>query len=198
MPTIVTGTCRRRIVICLRGIDRRTVDTMDAITEPQVRASFVNATRGEAKRINLPDLAAQPWAELDFLGWVDPKAPQQAYLVSPTSGRSGGPGEPGGLVGVRLRRNNAGVGGGTRMCSICCTVHPASGVTLMVAPRAGKAGRDGNTVGIDVCSDLRCSGYLRGWAPLPAISRIGETASVDDKVARLQVNLDTFLRRVQR
>ncbi|MEO9323669.1 FBP domain-containing protein [Nocardioides sp. C4-1] len=168
---------------------------MDAITDTQVRASFVNATRGEAKRINLPDLDAQPWAELDFLGWVDPKAPQQAYLVAPGIAGTPAADRP---TGVKLRRNNAGFGGGTRMCSICCTVHPASGVTLMVAPRAGKAGRDGNTVGIDVCSDLRCSGYVRGWAPLPPISRIGETTSVDDKVARLLVNLETFLRRVQR
>lgn len=162
---------------------------MDAVTEPQIRRAFVNASRGEATRANLPpDLADLPWERMDFLGWVDPKAPQQAYVVVPGDG---------GLVGVRLRRNGSG-GAGTRMCSVCCTVHPASGVALMVAPRAGKAGRDGNSVGLDLCSDLRCSGYVRGWAPLPAISRVQETSPVEDRVARLQRNLDTFLARVLR
>ncbi len=162
---------------------------MHPITEREARASFVNCTKGEASRLRFPDgLESQPWDEMDFLGWVDPRAPQQACIVAPT---------PDGVIGVRLRRNTGG-GAGTRMCSLCNTVHPSSGVGLMVAARAGKAGRDGNSVGIDLCSDLRCSGYVRGWAPLPAISRIEETGSVEDRAARLQRNLATFLRRVLR
>jgi hypothetical protein len=169
---------------------------MDALTEPQVRSSFVNCTRGETRRINLPDLDAQPWDGLDFLGWVDPKAPQQAYVVAPSSGS--GSGAPPVLQGVRLRRNTGGFGGGTRMCSICCTTHPASGVSLMVAPRAGKAGRDGNTVGLDVCADLTCSAYVRGLLPLPAMASAHETLSNAEKIARLQTNLTAFLARVRR
>ncbi len=162
---------------------------MEPVTGRAIRTSFVNASKGEAQRLNLPDdLDEQPWSQLDYLGWVDPKAPQQAALVVR---RQEGP------VGVRLRRNSSG-GGRTRMCSLCCTVHPSSGVALMVAARAGKAGRDGNTVGLDVCADLRCSGYVRGWLSPPTVSLVAETMSVDDKVARLHTNLDTFLRRVQR
>ncbi len=166
---------------------------MEPVTEHAIRRSFVNCSRGEATRAHLPDdldtINGRRWAVMDFLGWVDPKAPQLAYVVVPGDG---------GLLGVRLRRNGSGGSGRTRMCSVCCTVHPASGVSLMVAARAGKAGRDGNTVGLDVCSDLRCSGYVRGWAPLPAISRVQETTPVEERAARLRRNLDTFLARVLR
>ena len=165
---------------------------MQALSSKEIRASFVNATKGEAQRLNLPDdlddLDDRAWAQRDFLGWVDPRAPQQAALVVP---RADGP------VGVRLRRNLSS-GASHKMCSICCTVHRASGVALMVANRAGRAGRDGNTVGLDICSDLGCSGYVRGWLTMPAISLVAETMTTDDKVARMQANLDTFLRRVRR
>ena len=82
------------------------------------------------------------------------------------------------------------------MCSLCCTVHSANGVTLMVANRAGKAGRDGNTVGVDVCADLRCSGYARGRVAAPVVSLLEETTAAEQRVERLRRNLDTFLRRV--
>jgi hypothetical protein len=37
------------------------------LTEPEIRAAFVNCTEGEAKRLNVPrDLAEQPWDDLDF------------------------------------------------------------------------------------------------------------------------------------
>lgn len=162
---------------------------MEPLTEPQIRGSFVNASKGEAQRINLPDdLPERRWDDLDFLGWVDPRAPQQAAVVVPG---------PTGPVGVRLRRNSGG-GGRSKMCSLCCTVHPSSGVSLMVANRAGKAGRDGNTVGIDVCSSLECSGYARGWLPLPSITPVAETTTPEERVARLRGNLDAFVRRVRR
>ena len=83
---------------------------MDALTEKQIRASFVNCTRGEASRLRLPpDLGTTPWDDLDFLGWVDPRSPLHGYLVVPTDGRP---------VGVQLRRNQRGEGPRrTRMCS---------------------------------------------------------------------------------
>ena len=162
---------------------------VQTFTEAEIRRSFVNCSRGEAQRANLPDgFEDLAWDDLDVLGWVDPKAPQVAYVVVP---RDDGP------VGVRLRRNNSG-SGRARMCSLCCTVHPANGVTLMVANRSGKAGRDGNSVGVDVCADLRCSGYARGWAPTPAVSLLEETTSPEQRVDRLLRNLDVFVRRVVR
>jgi hypothetical protein len=158
------------------------------LTEREVRASFVNASRGEVSRMRLPDLDEVAWESLDFLGWSDPRTPQQAQLVTTTDE---------GAVGVALRRHQLG-GGRARMCSLCLTTHPGSGVTLLVAARAGKAGRDGNTVGLDICADLRCSAYVRGLVPLPVMSRVPETLPLEDKVARLRLNLDAFLRRVRR
>jgi hypothetical protein len=95
-----------------------------------MRKSFVNCSRGEAARINLPaDLAALPWPDLDFAGWRDPKAPQRAYLVAP---------RPDGTnLGLVLRtqagRNRRSLVRNS-MCSICLTVHTASGVSLFAAP----------------------------------------------------------------
>lgn len=162
---------------------------MLTLSESDVRGSFVNCTQGEAKRLRLPtDLDDRPWAALDFLGWVDPRSPMQAYLVAPVEER---------LIGVQLRRNTAGVGTArARMCSVCLTTHARSGVSLMVAPRAGKAGREGNTVGLDLCAELQCSAYVRGLLPAPAMSAAHETLSTEERIARLQRNLRAFLDRV--
>src|SRR3546814_11899211 len=54
---------------------------MEPLTEPEIRASFVNCTKGEAKRAGLPDLDEVPWQDLDFLGWADPSGSNRAYLV---------------------------------------------------------------------------------------------------------------------
>jgi hypothetical protein len=162
---------------------------MESLTETEVRASFVNATKGEITRMNLPpDLDEKPWAELDLLAWVDPKAPNSGYLVVPTSGR--------GAVGVQLKRAS---GGGTRrarMCSLCATTHSGQGVALMVAPRAGRSGRDGNTVGLEMCSSLACSSYARGTLKLPSATAVHETLTVEERRSRLRRNVQAFVERV--
>ncbi|MDQ6527372.1 FBP domain-containing protein [Nocardioides sp. LHD-245] len=162
---------------------------MDPVTEREIRASFVNGTRGDVKRLNVPvDLAERPWESLDFLGWIDPRAPLQAYVLAPVEG---------GLAGVQLRRNTTNAGTKrARMCSLCLTTHPGSGVSLMVAPRAGQRGRAGNTVGVDVCADLACSLYVRGRLAAPAMTAAQETLPVEDRIVRLQRNLRAFLGRV--
>ena len=68
---------------------------MEPLTDARIRSSFVNCTKGEAKRLHVPkDLATRPWDDLDYLGWQDPKAPQNHYLVTEHDGR---------LCGVALR-----------------------------------------------------------------------------------------------
>src|SRR5690242_2919655 len=103
---------------------------MEPLTEQQIRASFANCSKGEASRIKMPDLAAVPWRDLDFLGWSDPGAPQRALIVVP--GETG----PTGLV---LRRPDSRRTGVMRssMCRVCHTGHSSDGVTLFVAPLAG-------------------------------------------------------------
>ncbi len=60
---------------------------MTPLTEQEIRSAFVNCTKGESKRLSVPrDLAERPWADLDYLGWRDPQAPDRAYLVTELDG----------------------------------------------------------------------------------------------------------------
>jgi hypothetical protein len=162
---------------------------MDPLGEARIRASFVNCSKGEAKRLSLPrELDALPWRDLDFLGWRDPGAPDRAYLV--TGGE-----EP---VGITLR-----VAPGARrnlmrssLCSLCLTGHAGGGVDLLAAPLAGAAGRQGNTVGIYMCADLACSLYVRGKKTSAAAKRMEETLTLEEQIARTLRNLDAFLAKV--
>lgn len=163
---------------------------MDPLTEQAIRASFVNCSKGEASRLRMPDLAAVPWRDLDFLGWTDPGAPQRAMLVMP------GDEAP---VGIVLRRPDARRTSAIRssMCRVCFTGHTADGVTLFVAPLAGPAGRQGNTVGEYLCSDLACSLYLRGKRqPRGRLVRHEETLTLDERTDRAMTNLTGFVKRV--
>ena len=54
---------------------------MRPLTEQDIRNSFVNCSKGEAKRMFVPhDLGERPWDDLDFLGWRDPGAPDRSCL----------------------------------------------------------------------------------------------------------------------
>ena len=164
---------------------------MEPLTEKEIRGSFVNCSKGEAARVRLPrDFAATPWADLDFFGWTDPGAPLRALLVVPGAG---------GPLGVLLRRPEARRADAVRssMCRICLTGHASSGVTLFVAPRAGAAGRRGNSVGDYLCTDLACSLYLRGKRqPKMRLIRHEETLSLAERIDRAMTNLNAFTARV--
>jgi hypothetical protein len=156
---------------------------MRPLTEGEIRASFVNTTKGEAKRLAVPkDLAARPWADLDFLGWRDPGSPERTYLVAETAT---------GLVGVALRK----APGGQRrtVCSLCLTTHPGDGVALMTAR---KARRRDNSVGVYLCSDLACSLYLRGKKDAGPGARLPESIALEAKIERTAANMTAFLRKV--
>ena len=163
---------------------------MRAITESDIRRSFVNCSKGEAKRVNVPrDLEEQPWDELDFLGWRDPGAPDRGYLVVDHGDR---------LIGISLRATSGGSRGFTArsMCSLCLTTHTSGGVALMTARRTGEAGRQGNTVGQYLCTDLACSLYTRGKKQTAVGGELAETISVDEKITRMRTNLASFLAKV--
>ncbi|MET7480803.1 FBP domain-containing protein [Streptomyces sp. NPDC005648] len=160
---------------------------MEPLTEQQIRAAFVNCTKGEAKRLHIPrDLAERPWDDLDCLGWRDPQAPARAYLVVELAGRP---------HAVRLRTSPAGSWQTRRsMCSMCLTTH--GDVSLMVAPRAGKAGQQGNSVGAYMCADLACSLYVRGKKDPGAGGRLPETLTLEEKIHRTVANLAAFVAKV--
>jgi hypothetical protein len=160
------------------------------ISEKELRESFVNCSTGEAQRLNPPpNLASRPWPDLDYLGWRDPGAPDRGYLVTEYRGE---------LVGLSLR-----VPTGVRrslikttVCSLCVTSHPGSGVSLFSAARVGAAGRQGNTVGTYICSDLACPLYVRGKKVSALGARFEESLSLDAQIARMMGNLETFLDQV--
>ncbi|WP_067545060.1 FBP domain-containing protein [Nocardia crassostreae] len=161
---------------------------MKPITERDIRSSFVNCSKGDAKRLPVPrDLDSRPWEDLDFLGLTDPSYPGRAYLVVPQDGR---------LVGVTMRYETGG-SGKTQMCVICSTTHTAHGVSLMTAPKAGDSGRKGNTVGTYMCTDLACSLYARNKRQ-PALGRRyrEDLISAEEKVERVVENMNAFLSRL--
>ncbi|SDT82938.1 FBP C-terminal treble-clef zinc-finger [Streptomyces sp. TLI_053] len=159
---------------------------MKPLTEPEIRAAFVNCTKGEASRLNVPrDLAEQPWEDLDFLGWRDPQAPDRAYLAAVIDGRT---------VAVALRSSGAASWQARRsLCSLCVTTH-TGGVSLLVAARAGKAGKQGNSVGAYMCSDLACSLYVRGKKEVG--TKLHESLTLEEKIGRTVANLAAFLAKV--
>lgn len=163
---------------------------MDALTDGEVRASFVNCTKGEAQRISLPgSLDEVFWEHLDFLGWRDPKAEQRAYIVVPWTN---------GPVGIALRVPQAKRKSLVRssMCSLCLTLHSSSGVASFVAAKAGAAGREGNSVGTYICADLQCSRYVRGALKSDAATFMEESLDPAEKIQRLRTKLEGFTRSV--
>ncbi|MFF5259834.1 FBP domain-containing protein [Actinomadura viridis] len=165
---------------------------MRPVTEREIRASFVNCSKGEAKRLGLPkDFADLPWDDLDFLGWRDPGAPERAYLIAERDG---------GLVGIALRAAGGASRGFTArsMCSLCLTTRTGGGVVLMTARRTGAAGRQGDSAGQYLCGDLDCSLYLRGKKQSVAGGALDESLTSEEKIARMRDNLHTFLGKVTR
>ncbi|WFE28508.1 FBP domain-containing protein [Solwaraspora sp. WMMD791] len=161
---------------------------MTPLSEREIRAAFVNCTKGETKRLHVPrDLAGRPWPELDFLGWRDPQSPERAYLVTELGQRP---------VAVALRCPTPSTTQRRRsMCSICLTA-PVSGVSLMVAAKAGRSGQAGNSVGTYLCSDLSCSLYVRGRKDAGAGARLHESLTLEEKVARTVANVAAFIAKV--
>ncbi|MBF8186417.1 FBP domain-containing protein [Nonomuraea sp. K274] len=163
---------------------------MRPVSERDIRTSFVNCSKGEAKRLGVPkDLTDLPWESLDFLGWRDPGAPERVYLVAERDGT---------LVGIALRATSGASRGFTSrsMCSLCLTTHTSGGVALMAARRTGEAGRQGNSVGQYLCTDLACSLYTRGKKAAAGGGVVDESLTLEEKVARTQANLRSFLDKV--
>ncbi|MEV8633724.1 FBP domain-containing protein [Streptosporangium sp. NPDC051023] len=162
---------------------------MRPVTERDIRASFVNCTKGEAKRLAVPrDLATRPWDDLDFLGWRDPASPERGYLVAESGD---------GFVGVALRQAVPHAGHVRRsMCSFCLTMHTGDGVSLLTARRAGRDGQQGNSVGAYICTDLACSLYLRGKKEVGPGGRLHESLTLEEQIERTAANLSGFLDKV--
>jgi FBP C-terminal treble-clef zinc-finger len=160
---------------------------VQALSESEIRGSFVNCSRGVAKTAALPAAFRDlDWSVLEFLGWRDPKAPTRGYIVVPHADR---------LLGIALRAPNSTTGRvGSGLCNLCHSARAADEILLFVAPRAGAAGRRGNTVGTYICADLACSLYARGVLKLTGLQP--ENLPPDQRVERLHERLGGFVGRV--
>ena len=158
---------------------------MHALTDQQIRTSFVNASRRESTQAPLPPLSEIVWDDLDLLGWTDPKAPQRGYAVIDTER---------GPVGLLLRTQANGFVKKDQ-CDWCQDPQATDGVVLYVAKRAGAAGRDGNTVGAMIHRDLRCSVHVRR-KPTPEEGGHDPEAFVAGRVAGLRQRAARFAQRV--
>ena len=158
---------------------------VDPLSQDDIRSSFVNCSKGEAKGVTLPArVETIQWADLEFLGWRDPKAPGRAYLVLWHDGTP---------VGLSLRATTPPKSRlRASMCSICMTVHGAADIAMFSARRAGAAGKAGNTLGTYLCRDLSCCLYVRRKLR-PEVPQPNETLSVEDRIARLESNVHRFV-----
>jgi FBP C-terminal treble-clef zinc-finger len=124
---------------------------MIPLTAEQIRDSFVNATKGDAKRAELPDLSTVRWESIDYLGWQDPRKPMLHYVVLEVDD---------GIVGMMLR--GTGKPPARKMlCAWCEDIVDGIAAASFVAPLGGASGRRGNTIGTAVCADFRCSRNVR-------------------------------------
>lgn len=172
---------------------------MRPLTEDEIRASFINHHAPD--RIPMPWwIDATLWDTLDYLGWVDPASPTNAYLVAeshPSSAPVSEDDGPRDLVGVALRLPKSRPLRGRRgLCNLCRTQHRGADAVMMVAPRAGEAGRNCNTVGTYICADLACSLYVRRLRRAVGGGFMPETLDVERRVSRLRRNLGSFIERV--
>lgn len=166
---------------------------MNPLTEKQIRASFLNASKREASQATLPDLGTIDWERLDYLGWHDRKAPLSAYVVLELDG------EP---AGVLLRSTDA-KGGRTRtkgLCAWCEDVVVTDDVSLYVARRGGAPGRNGNTIGTLICTEFGCSRNVR--RP-PTFTEAGNDPALrelltDQRIAGLRERAARFVAEVGR
>jgi len=156
---------------------------MRELTAEQIRASMANASEAEIERMPLPGLHETVWADREYLGWRDPTGSPRGYIVHWVGDR------PIGIV-VRAASSTLRPGIGA-MCSLCHTPQPSTQVGMFSAPRGGEAGRDGNSIGTYLCTDLACSIMIR---IIPGMSELSLTR--DELVARrsagLQRRLENF------
>ena len=157
------------------------------LTEEMLRASLINASLRERQSLTPPaNLDELPWADLDYLGWRDRKYPNLGCAVVELDGSP---------VGILLRQ--AETKPRTRaQCSWCEDVTLPNDVLFFSAKRAGKAGRNGDTIGTLVCSNFECSTNVRRR---PALAYIGFDVEAERRrrIAALGEHARNFARNVR-
>lgn len=161
---------------------------MEKISEKQIRSAFINASRSEAAKLNLPaNFGTLDWGELDFLGWRDEKMPQRGYLVTRVDEK---------VVALMLRAPDGGSGKKRRvLCDLCRDVYSEEDVFLWVAKKAGQSGRDGNSVGTLICAEFLCSANARTVPPYSVLEP--DDVVLARQIAGLRERTSKFLGKVR-
>ncbi|MCR2799853.1 FBP domain-containing protein [Microbacterium sp. zg-Y818] len=158
---------------------------MRALTEDELRTSFVNAGSDDLRLVAVPaDFLFADWDHLDFYAWRDPRTRSRGYVVAEVEGQ---------LTGVVLRAADGSSRARSAMCNLCHTMQPANQVTLFTARKAGDAGAHGDSIGTYICADLSCHENVRLAAPL-APSEV--RASVDRRIDGTRQRTEAFVARV--
>lgn len=160
---------------------------MHALSERAIRASLLNASHRERTTLALPPgFADLPWADLEYLGWRDPKQPLTGYAVALVDD------EP---LGVLLRQAER-TPRSRAQCSWCEDVQLPNDVVFFSARRAGDAGRRGDTVGTLICAGFECSRNVRRMPALayPGFDREAERRR---RIAALGERVTMFVRRIR-
>ncbi|WP_298038531.1 FBP domain-containing protein [uncultured Microbacterium sp.] len=160
---------------------------MRALTETDVRASFVNATEEELETMEMPhDFLFIDWDFRDFFAWRDPVFGKRGYVIVETAARA---------VGIVLRASESGRAQ-AGMCNICRTMQPGAQVALFTARRADSAGSRGDSIGTHMCVDLSCHDNVRLAPPL-APNEIRPAGQVDMRLDGTRRRMEAFVARVQ-
>lgn len=159
---------------------------MHAFTEKDIRASFVNASLRERTALVVPPLADVEWDTLDYLGWRDPKQPLAGFIVVPVDDAP---------VGILLRQAEQRIRARAQ-CSWCEDVTLPNDVVFFSAKRAGRAGRNGDTVGTLVCGRFECSGNVRRPMP-PAYLGFDVEAARRRRIDALRAHAESFARDIR-
>ncbi|MBN9153552.1 MAG: FBP domain-containing protein [Microbacterium sp.] len=155
---------------------------MHAMTEDELRDSFVNAAPDELRLVEPPhDFVLTDWDHLDFLAWRDPRTRGRGYLVAERDGRP---------TGIVLRAADGSSSARAALCNLCHTMQPADQVALFTARKAGPAGAHGDSVGTYMCADLSCHENVRLAAPL-APNEV--RASVDSRIDGTRRRTEAFI-----
>ncbi|WP_378146232.1 FBP domain-containing protein [Cnuibacter sp. UC19_7] len=159
---------------------------MHTLTERDIRASLINVSQRERASLLLPALDELAWDRLDYLGWRDRKQPMVGCVVTFLDD------EPTGIV---LRQSEGRIRARPQ-CSWCEDVTLPNDVVMFSARRAGKAGRNGDTVGTLVCAEFQCSANVRRPAP-PAYIGFDQVAERERRILALRGHVDNFLRDIR-
>lgn len=158
---------------------------MRALTEDEVRESFLNADPDEKRVAAMPlDFLLTDWDHLDFFAWRDPRTRGRGYLITERDG------EPAGVV---LRAADGTSRARSAMCNLCHTMQPGDQVSMFTARKAGRPGEVGDSVGTYMCADLSCHENVRLAMPLAPSEVRG---SVDLKIDGTRRRTEAFVARV--